>query len=351
MRVDESAAVQDGRRQHRAEHQPARQPQLADQRAPPRCDDDDQNGKLGERRRTGGDEARHQAAARHGQPELGKAGGNAERQRHHAHGLHDGDGAQVGLVFGRRAPSPGRARRGSRRTAPIARPSHARSAGRTWSPRSCTASRPPAPATLSGNAARPFSVSGDTTAPSEMPTSTEIDPRQRHRHMTGRPQQRRRRHAEQRAGDEAGGKAQPVQRQRRPRPRSPASRPARSHSFFAGIEGAPSAAINAAPGSASSNPRCASALLVPRPLAQHDPHQIGGVLGAELVHDAGAVHLDGARADAERAAGLLVGSAGDDAGQHLALARREQFRALDLAQAALERWRGRCRWPDAAARP
>ena len=39
----------------------------------------------------------------------------------------------------------------------------------------------------------------------------------------------------------------------------------------------------------------------------HDPHQIGGVLGAELLHDAGAVHLDGARADAELPAGLLVG--------------------------------------------
>jgi hypothetical protein len=30
-------------------------------------------------------------------------------------------------------------------------------------------------------------------------------------------------------------------------------------------------------------------------LAQHDAHQIGGVLGAELFHDAGAMHLDGAR--------------------------------------------------------
>ncbi len=31
------------------------------------------------------------------------------------------------------------------------------------------------------------------------------------------------------------------------------------------------------------------------PLAQYDPHEIGGILGAELFHDAGAVHLDGAR--------------------------------------------------------
>src|SRR4051812_1185211 len=36
-------------------------------------------------------------------------------------------------------------------------------------------------------------------------------------------------------------------------------------------------------------------------LTQHDAHQIGGILGAELLHDARAVHLDGARADAELA--------------------------------------------------
>ena len=55
-------AVQDGGRQHGAEHQPARQPQLENHQ---RRDGgrDDQDGKLRNRRRTGRDEARHQAAA------------------------------------------------------------------------------------------------------------------------------------------------------------------------------------------------------------------------------------------------------------------------------------------------
>ena len=49
-------------------------------------------------------------------------------------------------------------------------------------------------------------------------------PRQRRRNMHRPAAQRRRRHAEQRAGDEAGGKAQPGQRDAARRPRSPASR-------------------------------------------------------------------------------------------------------------------------------
>src|SRR4029077_7811208 len=84
--------------------------------------------------------------------------------------------------------------------------------------------------------------------------------------------------------------------------------------------------------SARSMPRRASVVkppsgdeLVLRPLPQHDPNEIGRVPGAELVHDAGAMHLDGAWGDAERAASLLVGGAGDDPGQHLALARRERL--------------------------
>ena len=31
--------------------------------------------------------------------------------------------------------------------------------------------------------------------------------------------------------------------------------------------------------------------------AQHDAHEIGGILGAELLHDARPMHLDGARAE------------------------------------------------------
>src|SRR6266851_3379197 len=52
----------------------------------------------------------------------------------------------------------------------------------------------------------------------------------------------------------------------------------------------------------------------------HDTDEIGRVLGPELGHDAGPVHLDGARADPELAAGLLAGSAGHDLGQHILLA-------------------------------
>jgi len=40
---------------------------------------------------------------------------------------------------------------------------------------------------------------------------------------------------------------------------------------------------------------------------KHDAHQIGGIARADLFHDAGAMHLDGARTDAEAAARLLVG--------------------------------------------
>ena len=195
--------------------------------------------------------------------------------------------------------------------------------------------------TLSGNAARPLSVSGDTTAPSEMPTRTEMTRDSGTGICTGRPH----------SAAVATPSSEPVTR--------PAGKPsqfnavpptaaiasvsaARSHSFFAGIGRDAIGAINAAPGLSPSNPSqrldtarkllrgCGG--LVPRPLPQHDPHQVGGILGAELVHDAGAMHLDGARADAERAAGLLVGGPGDDPGQHLALARGQQPGALDLGQ-------------------
>src|SRR6185369_6872128 len=105
---------------------------------------------------------------------------------------------------------------------------------------------------------------------------------------------------------------------------------ARRHSRFAGIGGDAIVAINAAPG------ECRQTLVwrsmrefqnwdtdqasVPGSLAQHDPGEIAGVLGAELFHDTGAVHLDRARADAERAPGLLVGRAGHDLRKHLAFA-------------------------------
>src|SRR5262249_10939658 len=53
----------------------------------------------------------------------------------------------------------------------------------------------------------------------------------------------------------------------------------------------------------------------------------GGVLRAELLHDAGAVHLDRAWADAEVASGLLARGAGNDARQHVLLAPRQGLMA------------------------
>src|ERR1700730_8023828 len=57
----------------------------------------------------------------------------------------------------------------------------------------------------------------------------------------------------------------------------------------------------------------------------HDPDQVGGIPGAELFHDVGAMILDGARADPKVASGLLVGSAGGELLQHFALAPRQWF--------------------------
>src|SRR5438552_11288349 len=58
-------------------------------------------------------------------------------------------------------------------------------------------------------------------------------------------------------------------------------------------------------------------------LAQHNAHQIGRVLCAELLHDARAMHLNGARRNAELAAGLLVRGSTRDPGEHVSLARGE----------------------------
>src|SRR5262249_32689816 len=57
--------------------------------------------------------------------------------------------------------------------------------------------------------------------------------------------------------------------------------------------------------------------------AHDDAHEGGGGLGPGLLHDGRAVHVDGAWADAEVAAGFLVRRAGCDLGQHLTLARCE----------------------------
>jgi hypothetical protein len=61
----------------------------------------------------------------------------------------------------------------------------------------------------------------------------------------------------------------------------------------------------------------------PTVLAEHNPNQVGGVLRAELGHDAGTVHLDGAGTDTKLAPGFLVGEPANDLPEHVALARRQ----------------------------
>src|SRR3954470_15815740 len=172
--------------------------------------------------------------------------------------------------------------------------------------------------TLSGNATRPLSVSGVTTAPSEIPTTTEMTRDSGTGICTGRPH----------SAAIATPSSEPVTK--------PAGKPsqfsvmpptaaidrvsaARRHSCFSGIGDDAIGADQCRAGQASSNPLNART----RALPQHDPNQVGGVLGAELFHDAGAMHFDGARADSERAARLLVGSAGHDLREHLAFAWRQ----------------------------
>src|SRR3954469_9725339 len=137
--------------------------------------------------------------------------------------------------------------------------------------------------TLRGNAARPLSVSGDTTAPSEMPTTTEMTRASSTGICTGRPP----------SAAVATPSSEPVTR--------PAGKPnqfsamppsvaiesvsaARRHSCLLGIGGDAIVAINAAP------EQCRQTLVwqpenslsfIPRlvlgPLPQRDPDQIGGV--------------------------------------------------------------------------
>src|SRR5207253_2062090 len=51
--------------------------------------------------------------------------------------------------------------------------------------------------------------------------------------------------------------------------------------------------------------------------AQHNTHQVSRIFGAEFLHDPRTMHLDGARADAKLAPGLLVGEAGGDLCEHI----------------------------------
>jgi hypothetical protein len=69
--------------------------------------------------------------------------------------------------------------------------------------------------------------------------------------------------------------------------------------------------------------------------AHDDADKVGGVLGIEFLDYARPVKLDRPRADPQLAAGLLVGGAGDDLGQHIAFAAGERLTAWnsDLAAA------------------
>ncbi len=69
----------------------------------------------------------------------------------------------------------------------------------------------------------------------------------------------------------------------------------------------------------------------------HDPNQIGGVLGAELLHDVGAMILNGPRADTELPAGFLVGVARRKQLQHLALAHGERLAPREIQGRHFER--------------
>jgi hypothetical protein len=57
--------------------------------------------------------------------------------------------------------------------------------------------------------------------------------------------------------------------------------------------------------------------------AEHPAHEIGGILRTEFPHDVRSVKFDGARADAERARGLLARGPAHDLHQRHALARRQ----------------------------
>jgi hypothetical protein len=92
-------------------------------------------------------------------------------------------------------------------------------------------------------------------------------------------------------------------------------------------------------GSAAPIPSTAAALLGPAPgrrakscaafLPHHLASEIDRILGAELVHDVGAVDFDRSLADAQIYGRFLVGGAGRDQGKNLALAARQKVAARE----------------------
>src|SRR5262245_20242748 len=69
----------------------------------------------------------------------------------------------------------------------------------------------------------------------------------------------------------------------------------------------------------------------------HDTDQVGDVARAELLHDVGAVVLDGTRADAERAAGFLVGRTAGELLEHLTLPARQRLASGEVQLAEFRR--------------
>ena len=69
----------------------------------------------------------------------------------------------------------------------------------------------------------------------------------------------------------------------------------------------------------------------------HNSNEIGRIPGAELLHDVGAMILDGARADSEMAPGFLVGRARGELLQHLAFAPRQRFPSRKMQRRGFRR--------------
>src|SRR6185312_4062474 len=215
---------------------------------------------------------------------------------------------------------------------------------------------------LAGHVATPLSVSGVTTVPSTMPMATKHSRARPNGTFMGRPNSAATATASTEpetspAGNPTTVKATPPasaissvsqvssnvriggmagsievdQCRLRPAPSNDSSGP---HA-----EEPPKAAFRSMAAPACFETRSFAALLSMRPkqysmparAAQHDAHEIGGVPGAELLHDSRAMDFDSARADAELASGLLVGEALCDALQHFVFARRKLSVAGELA--------------------
>src|SRR5450755_4733314 len=62
----------------------------------------------------------------------------------------------------------------------------------------------------------------------------------------------------------------------------------------------------------------------------HDTDEISRILGAQLLHDIGAMVFNGARTDSERASGFLVGRARCELLEHFAFAPGQWFTSREM---------------------